>query len=272
VQKVSDLATIYCYYDDKEYFFINKQNSFANVSPDGIEIRELYKKNSPCNNVEEIEKYKFKLNKYHIQKFYNVYMECNTNFFQKWEFGLTAGTGIYMPKVVDQNVTFDMGLSYAIGAFMHIPIDEYILFRPELLFSFVQNRQHYTGKSINDNWTENYYQRSSIQLPLLIRYNFNESSRKSIPYIETGALIDKSFQSSLVNNNMLYGFAFGCGFKYKLNFNHSIYFNLRYNYLFGKYENYSTGVISDQSLKEYKKITNNALMFNISYYFTCMKK
>ena len=245
VQKVNDSISIYCYpNDNKDVYYIKKKGSFGTiVSEKGTEIWELFKNISNCSNIQEIDIQARKLNDITINKLYLAYTDCNTNFFQKWQYGIIAGVGIGNPKTIGVYNVYNLGVPTFVGFFMQVPLEEHLIFQPELLFFQIQNKQGYIGPNDKIFWNKDIFIRYSLQLPLLVRYNFNESNKKIIPYLELGPLIDKNLYSSYMKSDFQYGLALGTGFRYKLNSSHSFYIGLRFNHSSGKVFEYSKSIL-----------------------------
>ena len=269
VQKVDDSTSIYCYPNsNKDIYYIKKEGYVGTVvSEKGTEIWELFKNVSKCSNIQEKNIQPLKLNEATINKLYFVYNDCNTNFIQKLQYGITAGVGIGRPKTIDLYTVYSLGVPTFVGFFMQVPLDEYFVFRPELLFVRIQNKQNYTGtEQIYRN--EDLYTRYSLQLPLLFRYNFNESVKNIIPYLELGPLIDKNLYSSFLKSNFQYGFSAGTGFRYKFKAGYSFNIGLRFNHLSGKVIEYSQSIFMNSPnllFSDEIKLNLNTLNLVVSY-------
>jgi len=270
VQKVNDSTSVYCYPNsNKDIYYIKKKGNFGMIVSDkGTEIWELFKNLSKCSNIQEKDIRPLKLNESTINKLYFAYTDCNTNFFQKFQYGITTGVGIGKPKTIDSYTDYNLGVPTFVGFFMQVPLDEYLVFQPELLLVRIQNKKGFTGSNEQISWNEELYTRYSLQIPLLFRYNFNKSIKNIIPYVEFGTLIDKNLYSSFLKSNFQYGFSVGTGFRYKFSAVHSFYFGLRFNHLTGKVIEYShSNFINSPNLlfSDKIKLNLNALTFVASY-------
>lgn len=270
VQKVNDSVSIYCYNNESKdvYYIKRKGYNGTVVSDSGVEIWELFRQETKCQNIQKKDIINIKLNDATINKLYRVYYECNLNLLQKRQFGVYFGIGICRPSTTSNYTTYKMGISNYLGVFMQMPLDEYFIFQPELLIYRVQSKDGFRGNSEDISWTEEPYIRYSLQLPLILRYNFNNSSRNIIPYIESGPLIDKNLYTSNIETNIHFGITIGTGFRYKLNTLHSINVGLRFIHLVSKVITYTQSHFDNQIeylFRDEIKLNINSLNLNVSY-------
>lgn len=270
VQRVSDSIIIYCFSNaSRDIYYIQYSNgSRIEVSSSGTEIWNLFKERSTCTDTEELKSTPRILNDAMITTLYLAYFECNKNFVQRWQYGLVAGLGFGSLQTINNFTRYRFGIAVHLGAFIQIPLDEYFVFRPELLFSRLQSKEGFT--TINDQvvWNNELYIRYSVQMPFIFRYNFNAVSQNNIPYIEGGPLIDKNLYSSFLKNDFQYGFLIGAGIRCRLNDRHLLNIGLRYNHATGSaIENYKPSLFGEANsgFLDKVKLNINTLSVALSY-------
>ena len=140
----TDSITVYFYpFEKKDYFFVHKKgNSALETVSDVSSFWNLFANESDCSLIRE--KINKNLTRKKIQHYYQAYINCNTNYFQKLHYGITVEGGLMS---LNYSINPNEGLKNAgkpwtasnyflyVGGFMQIPIGEFFNFRPELLLS-----------------------------------------------------------------------------------------------------------------------------------------
>jgi hypothetical protein len=195
-------------------------------------------------------------NKPTLSKFINQYNSCIRKPFPFIRYGLTIGYGLTKPaysKISDEvlkNAVFKKDKSFNIGLFMDIPILlSYFSLHPEIFYQKNAFSSHSVGNNIVNDIIIN---TTSINIPVLIRYTY--PSLKYRPYINLGG----TFTYNIRNNNAIYsttitndiveiektntsniysekqiGYTIGGGIQCNINYRKSIFFEIRYNNLYG---------------------------------------
>jgi hypothetical protein len=246
-----DSIIVYYYPDRKEdLFYFQKIDGTLELMQNEEAFLDLLR-NADCPEIIAFvdSKRKKKLNRKTINVYSRAYSDCNTNLLPSYHFGITTETGILKPGSNKyQNFSYDLSFSFLIGIFAQIPLDECFSFRPEILYSYIDNpKGQISGLKA--------YKRESIQFPVVFRYNFNHTKGNIIPYIDLGPLLDlktskesgtilgsrfplegENDWNTLANSEislLQYGVVLGGGIEYKLNRRNSIYAGLRFKYVEG---------------------------------------
>jgi hypothetical protein len=250
------------YYKDKKgkkFFFEKDNGQLVEVLKKGIDNSNYKNFIKPytqdCNNVTEALKL-VSYTKPSLSKYIDQYNSCLHKPFPFVRYGLIIGYGISKPqnlKISDKilkNAVFKNDNTFNIGVFGDIPIFfSYFSLHPEMYFQKNGFSSHsIIGNTVNDIIINT----TSINIPLLIRYTF--PTLKLRPYVNVGG----AFTYNLRNNNAVYpatisnniieieetnkrniysekqiGYAVGGGIQYNIDYRKSLFFELRYNNLYG---------------------------------------
>ena len=268
LEKILDLDSIGVYsypMGGGDLFFLQKDDSLPKLIKDEEGFWNLFRNHS-CPKITAFidSKRKKNLDYATLNTYRRAYVDCNTNLFPKFHFGITAEVGSYDRQIGYPTMGYKEGapvlsdgkpnkpLLFAIGIFVQIPIDECFSFHPEILFIIPDN----SGRS--------------IQLPVVFRYNFNYMKSNYIPYIDLGLLLDiktppekelsiwdGSEYRILANSKtspFRYGAVLGGGIEFKPKSGNSIAAGIRFRFLRGNVN------------QEYKDIVKS-LTLNVAYGF-----
>lgn len=250
------------YYKDKKgkKFFLEKDNGqLVEVLKKGIDnlnhkdFLESYIQD--CNNVSDALKlvtYK----KHSFTKFIDQYNSCLHKPFPFTKYGLIVGYGISKPqnsRISDEvlkNAVYKNDNTFNIGIFADIPILlSYFSLHPEIYFQ----KNAFSGHSSGVNTVYDIIiNTTSFNIPLFIRYTY--PTLKLRPYVNAGGV----FTYNIRNNNAVYaatisndiieiqetnkssiysekqiGYAVGGGIQYNIDYRKSLFFEFRYNNLYG---------------------------------------
>lgn len=206
-------------------------------------------------------------NKRSLTELVNRYNNKADNPFPFFKYGIIAGFEMtkLIPSITNQSVGIDViplvdfkySGGFTIGTFIDRPINMgNTSIHAEIYFSrhsFSYNKYIKTEDDlIADKDIDFKGNVSSIKVPVLIRYSY--PSKKYRPFINAGGLFVSNFKSGntiyqtekiqnttsvltpiepdLIKKNQ-FGFALGTGIEYKLNYSHSVFFELRYDRLIG---------------------------------------
>jgi hypothetical protein len=263
------------YYKGKgiKTFFIQKDSTLFVEVPKRNTAEEDFSKQllnltKDCPNVKDACKL-VSYNKKSLSKLMARYNQCELEPFPHFRFGLLIS--YEFSKLIpseEKNEDFEYfdynyDGSFSIGLFIDNPIlaSDFSI-HTELLYS---KHRYLYNKFINNNDIDFVANFSSINVPLLLRYEY--PSNKIRPYINIGVVgtyhvknetllrktninettieINDAEITSMINNIQL-GYAIGGGLEYKLNYKNSLFFELRYNnqYNQGGYEFLGTSVFN----------------------------
>jgi hypothetical protein len=236
-----DSLIVYSYANPvKEYFFIQRKNELPKQIKDEDEFWKIFRNDACPQLASVIDKKKKKLTYNTVTAYQKAYSNCNPNLLKQFHWGITTEFGLFQ-RTIGAGVDADKenGLIWSPGLFAQIPLDENISLRPEILITFPNKQAP-----------------SSIQIPLIARYNLNyQTSGKTVPYFELGLLADfkRTETNSLYLNSynettspslhllantetsrFRYGVVLGTGLERKLDSGHSLYAGVRARFLSGK--------------------------------------
>ncbi len=143
-----------------------------------------------------------------VRRYYNAFIHCNEKMFPRALLGVKAGVGLGRPMIDDGRVgsivdgatgdllpitytalDYQYNISFSVGVFARIPIDEVVSFQPELLYF----RQVAAGAEQVTNAflvRDVAFINNSIRLPLMFRFTNNYARKNLMPYAELGLLLD----------------------------------------------------------------------------------
>jgi hypothetical protein len=207
-----------------------------------------------CDSINDALKL-LRYNKAALSIFVNQYNLCIRKPFPFIRYGLTIGYGVAQPeylKISDEvlrNTVFKKDKSFNIGLFTDIPIlHSYFSLHSELYFQ----KNAFSGHSVIDKTVNDILiNTSSINIPLLIRYTY--PSLKLRPYVNIGGsftynirnnnavckatifnnIIAEEFNNSTIYSEKQIGYTVGSGIQYNIDYRKSIFFELRFNNLYG---------------------------------------
>lgn len=252
-----DGTKIYYYCDEKgkdSFIVVNSEEEIIYATQDNPKpMWDFISTNSDCPKLSNAKPFPKKLSYNNVNTFYTAYRDCNSNLFQKLKWGVKLNTGV---GVLDTNEVpeyeFDYRFTYSAGLFLRVPLDAHISLQSELLLNIFDNKSGQPKHKGDDRR----YKRMSIQLPMLLGYNFTLNNGKTIPYMEAGTLFDFALAGdkyeggekldkdpySVVDYNSIikfhWGFSVGAGIQQKLNDRNSLFVGLRWNYSQGNRSDY----------------------------------
>jgi hypothetical protein len=245
-------------YKDKNgsKFFLEKDNEqLVEILRNGNDNRtykdllEFYVQD--CVNVAEALKL-VKYNKLSLSKFINQYNTCSNRHFNTVRFGLSFGYGRSKPvNSKNYNDVFKTDNSINIGFDMDIPVLlSNFSIHPEIYYQKNAYSSHSVhGKNIIFDIDIN---TTSINTPILLRYTYH--SLRNNPYFNIGCILtynirnNNSFYSSKITDNIVeideinvnniysdeqIGYSLGGGIQRKIDYQKSVFIELRYNNLSG---------------------------------------
>jgi hypothetical protein len=240
------LVTYFIEKDSTTFLELPKENENSNFQK---QLQELTSDFPEFSNSTSLVKY----NRTALSRFVNDYNQQLNRPFPHFRFGIT---GIYeMTKfslTSDQNIPsldkipFSYESSFSGGLFIDVPLlVSYFSLHPEIQYS--QYSYSYFAKT-DDKDIDFLANISSIKVPVLFRYTF--PSNKIRPFANAGGIVAYNIR----NENTLYettftgnqieinnlgenplipafqaGFSAGLGVEFKINFQHSLFFEIRYN-------------------------------------------
>jgi len=187
-----------------------------------------------------------------LPKLVDRYQKCASSSFPHPRFGVIAGYEMMKMSETDMaqfDYTYDGG--YSIGLFADIPV----LVSAFSLHAEVNFSKHGISyaKEADDLINDLLINVSIIKVPILVRYTF--ASDKLSPFVNAGAVlaynthkdvklfetrisddlitIDDNTNESLISDSRK-GASAGAGVEYRLDYKHSLFFELRFSKLFGK--------------------------------------
>lgn len=185
-------------------------------------------------------------------KRYNL---CQDKPFPFTKYGIILGYGVntiiqnsHISDASLKNAVFSKDNSILVGVFLDYPIlNSYFSFHPEVLYQKNSFSSHTVSLNAIVDYAINIH---SLTVPLLFRYTL--PSHKIRPFIDLGPSINYNFknenkiysmdvingvieldnlkvQNQIIIPETQYGYSFGGGVQYKINYKNSISFELRYN-------------------------------------------
>jgi hypothetical protein len=240
------LVTYFIEKDSTTFLELPKENENSNFQK---QLQELTSDFPEFSNSTSLVKY----NRTALSRFVNDYNQQLNRPFPHFRFGIT---GIYeMTKfslTSDQNIPsldkipFSYESSFSGGLFIDVPLlVSYFSLHPEIQYS--QYSYSYFAKT-DDKDIDFLANISSIKVPVLFRYTFPSNNIR--PFANAGGIVAYNIR----NENTLYettftgnqieinnlgenplipafqaGFSAGLGVEFKINFQHSLFFEIRYN-------------------------------------------
>jgi len=261
---VKGKATLFFFGDrQKNLFFLEKDSLFFSLIPDNtskadtILSASLKEFTADCPDPGDAAG-SVKYNRLYLSKFIDSYNNCTPLVFPEIRYGLMLGVGAR--KLVPSQDMSERALSYfdfkyegslAAGAFINIPV---------LVSDFsVQIELFYnkTSLSYTAGTDEVKYDFQgdifALKMPLMLRYTHPSQARLR-PFVNGGLAFEYNIKNTLMMyqesldgttavipesdysdyvKNMLFGVSAGGGVEYKLSPKHSVFIELRYDYLSG---------------------------------------
>lgn len=251
------------YYKDKNVktYFIEKPDGTTKELPrfsfenDKIKFNTILSDlTSDCKNTFEATKL-VSYKKKSLSEFIKLYNSCDSKPFPFFKYGFIIGYGLtkysrtnYLPSYLYFSVfDFRYNGSLSVGLFIDKPIFARNLslhVETSLTSNVVSDHQ-----TINDTRYDLVLKTSSLSIPFLVRYTY--PSLRNRPYINIGPIYTYNFNNSntlhetkpgkftdlsnwykIVPNN-LFGFSIGAGIQKRITYRNNIFFELRFNKLYG---------------------------------------
>jgi hypothetical protein len=241
--------TFYIEKDSSVLVPLNKTDSESNKQVFKKDLEELLK---DCDNVKGAIKVST-YNKKSLALLVRDYNSCKMKPIPHFKFGLLVGfntTKLYSSANTSdeylRDAVFNIDKSFSIGAFCDIPLYLGNLYlHPEIYYlenAFLYNLKNTTGE------TDVVINNSSINLPILVRYNFPLG--KLQPFVSMGVFYskaiknDNSIYQTRIRNNVVEidmvnsskilsenhaGYSIGLGSMFDINYHQSVLLELRYN-------------------------------------------
>lgn len=240
-----DSITIYVYtgMNGKDYFFMQRgEGEVRQMTDKGNEYRSyLQMKAANCPALKQLDTYPLRMNRHSLQRIYNAYIDCNQNMYPKFRYGVAGALGA---GLLDNSfeIDYEVGISWTLGMFAQISLDDCFSFRPEMNLLWAKNN----GVERNLLKGMKYeYKQLALEIPLMFRYTHNKSLKRLVPYGELGPLAmlnlkkgDRDFSSDVVlitgSHRVIYGAAIGGGVEYRITPAHSLYGGARCRITFNR--------------------------------------
>lgn len=257
-------ATLF-YFGDKQknLFFLEKDSLFFSLIPDNHKRDDtnlsafLAEISADCPELGDATG-SVKYNRLRLSKFIDSYNSCTPLVFPEIRYGLMLGVGA-RKLVPSQNMSeralgyFDFNYegSFIAGAFVNIPVlvsdfsVQIELFYNKTSFSYTASTDEVKYDFQGDIY--------ALKMPLMLRYTHPSQARLR-PFVNAGLAFEYNIKNNLIMyqesldgqtsvipqsdysdyvKNMLYGVSAGGGVEYKLSPKHSVFLELRYDYLSG---------------------------------------
>jgi hypothetical protein len=245
-------------------FFIQKDSTLFVELPKQNSAKETYSSQlctitNDCSNVSNACKL-VSYNKHSMTKLISKYNECELKPFPHFSYGILIGyeflklvpSNNHNEYLTNFNFKYDGGFTF--GVFIDNPIlaSDFSL-HAELNFSKHGYSYNHTLESEDMDLIIN---TSSLRVPLLIRYTLPRNNFR--PYIDAGAVFsyyinneNKLYQAS-ISDSMIeissqiegsiistseFGYLFGCGLEFDLDYKKSIFYEIRFCRQFGAFDN-----------------------------------
>jgi hypothetical protein len=268
LQLLSDGNTKLYYYEEEDYrtFFVQKDSALLIEIPKKLnEEKDFYKNvissfTQDCQEITDAIPF-VRYNKKSLTEILKRYDKCENKPFPFFKFGIIGGyelSKLAKPSNLSlselQQINYSYNGFYTMGVFADLPIiPTNFSVHLELYHSSHKYSENRTKEDTYIDLTAN---QSSLKMPVLIRYSFN--SGKTIPFLNAGGIVAYNYDHengvfiTTSKNNIVeitkldnisvisdfqFGFAAGAGIERKLNNKNALFFELRFNKLFGLSEN-----------------------------------
>jgi len=204
--------------------------------------------------------YLVKYNKKSLTKFIEGFNKEDLQLYPFFRYGVLVGYSgsklfvpSYMSKERMSRFNFIYESSFTFGMFIDKPLISYFSLHMELYYNQFRY-SYYSGKDDID--TDFLGNTSSLSMPILLRYTF--PNKKIRPFLNIGGSIKYNLKNesilyeAMINqsiieiedvskekyiSNLQLGFSLGGGLEYKIGRKNSLFFDIRYSYLFGLSKN-----------------------------------
>lgn len=211
---------------------------------------DLFYSMNDCLKWRDQVKYPSVLKRGMIKRYYNALANCNEKVFSRTRFGVTASTGAGKVKINDRRPSFEReyinsrlfeasyqyDMSFSVGIFFRIPIEEVVSFQGELL---------YLHHSVTESNVVK-YKVNILRLPLLFRFNNNFARKNLMPYAELGPCFDINFGRYHILDrwenksapSFAFGAALGVGAEYYISPKRAAYLGARFSMVANRQRDY----------------------------------